>query len=229
MRKSDASAAVKLAIITASILLLSACATKPHPASSPDDQAHQDAFQVAGSAAKSRAEDSVFKDQQVIKPNPGIEKGSLHVSYSMKAVRSEDGYLVQLSLVFRNLKDRNVGVVPHVVLLNDQERRIDAYTKGAFLKFASRAKSGADATSSLISTGSGAQAAQERMAWANSYWLKNKFTISPNGIEIGGLVYRSADLKLPMKLVVNAGNQQYVFPITDPIPVVGEKKGTSRP
>jgi hypothetical protein len=55
----------------------------------------------------------------------------------------------------------------------------------------------------------------ERINWANSYWLKDKFTIPPNGIEIGELIYHSNSLNYPMKLTINPAGEDYVFEISD--------------
>lgn len=224
MKNMDVKIAVKWLLSSALISLLCACAIKPHTSADAQGQAARTTnSSPSADSGKNRVQDGVFKNQQVIKPNPGIEKGKLLISYSMKAVRSEDRYLVQLSLVFMNQQDRSVQIRPHVVLLNERGLPIDAYTKESFLKFA--AKGGADVTRSLISDGNGSHGtAQERRDWAKSYWLKNKFTIFANGIEIGELVYHCPDLKLPMKLIVNAANQKYEFAITEPIAVLGEKK-----
>lgn len=222
MERIEVGNVVKGLIVGASILMLCACATKPSvPAVSGADQASR--IQKTGPAGGSeRVEDSVFKPQQVINPNPGIEKDKLLVSYNMKAVRSESGYLLQLSLIFRNQKDKKVYVRPGITLLDDKGQRIEAYSKAAFLKSVSGIKETSHPTSSPAGAKGGSPgSAQERKNWANSYWLKDRFSLSAQGIEIGELVYHSAGIKVPMTLIVNAVHQKYVFNITDPLPVVG--------
>ena len=213
---------VKGLIVSASMLMLCACASKPPaPEASGADQTHigQKAGQAVGSE---RVEENVFKPQQVINPNPGIEKDKLLISYNIKAVRSETGYLLQLSLIFKNQKDKKVYVRPGITLLDDKGHRVVAYSKAAFLKSASGAKDASHSTSSQAGVqGGNSGAEQERKNWANSYWLKDRFSLSAQGIEIGELVYHCADIKVPMTLIVNAAHQKYVFKITSPLPVVG--------
>jgi len=224
MRMSDVKNYLKWAAINASVLLLCACA---HPML-PGSTAVNSPGNSQSDAGSSPVPDGVFKDKQVIAPHQSIEQDNLQVSYNMKAVRSEGGYLVQLSLVFRNLKDKSVSIRPRVTLLNDKGHQVEAYTKTGFLKFSARVRGSATAnvTNPLIKTPAAANQspAQERTDWANSYWLKERFGISAQGIEIGGLAYHCSDLNLPMKLIVKSGKQEFVFIIKDPLPVLGEQQ-----
>lgn len=225
MEMTDVENAIKRVMAAALMALLCGCATKP-PASVAGVDAGSSRSLAAGQQnGKTGGEDNVFKDQQVINPNPAIEKDKLQVSYNMKAVHSESGYLLQLSLIFRNQKDKSVLVRPDISLLNNKGHRIEAYSKNGFLKSVSsmKGKAAVRVTNSLISADS-QTSAQERIDWANSYWLKDRFSISAQGIEIGELVYHCVELQLPMTLIVNAAHQKYVFNIKDSLSVVDEPR-----
>lgn len=192
-------------------MLLCACATKPHldaqalpaakPASAPDS---------AGPAASGG-----FQSQQVMTPQDNIEKDKLLISYSIKAIPSGTDYLIKVSMVFRNLKDRSVSLKPAITLTDGSGNRIEAYTKKGFLIH----------MSVLAADKSAKDVAGERTKWANAYWLKSKFTIPPNGIEVGELVFHSARIdNLPMKLTVNSAKQEFAFTISQPVPVVTDQK-----
>lgn len=218
---------IKWLVVSAQLLLLCGCVTR-HPATSVT-AASQTAKTVGAAQANARAInpvfDTVFKDKQVIAPHQSIEKDHLQISYNMKAVRSEGGYLVQLSLIFRNMeKDKSVYVSPRVTLLNDKALPVRGFSKSSFLKYAAHVKGSAAVTSTLIKDeATGAHSTtRERVEWANSYWLKKQFKIPAQGIEIGDLVYHCADLNLPIKLIVKSGGNEFLFVITDPLPVVGD-------
>lgn len=202
----------KFAIAAASILLLSSCATKPHVNEVVPSPLNQPAGQ--NSANTRPVVDSGFKIQQVMTPQDNIEKDKLLISYSIKAIPEGNDYLIQLSMVFRNLKDRSISIKPQITLSDGRGNSIEAYTKKSFLKHASEQAG---------KTGK-RNAANEKTKWANSFWLRSKFTIPPNGIEICELVFHGANLNnLPMKLTVNASGQEFIFTINNAIPVVSDQ------
>jgi hypothetical protein len=207
MRMSDVKNYLKWAAINASVFLLYACAYPMLPGST----AVNSPGNSQSDAGSSPVPDGVFKDKQVIAPHQSIEQDNLQVSY--------------------NMKDKSVSIRPRVTLLNDKGHQVEAYTKTGFLKFSARVRGSATAnvTNPLIKTPAAANQspAQERTDWANSYWLKERFGISAQGIEIGGLAYHCSDLNLPMKLIVKSGKQEFVFIIKDPLPVLGEQQGSA--
>jgi hypothetical protein len=135
----------------------------------------------------------------------------------MKAVHGENGYLLQLTLIFKNQRDKGVILRPRISLLNDKGVRIEAYSKRGFVRSVSRMKGNSvQVTNALLGGNDGSRiSTREVMDWADSYWLKDRFSISAQGMEIGELVYHLADINLPMTLIVNADHQEYVFNIKD--------------
>ena len=225
MRKHNLKNQIKRVVVNVSVLLLCGCMLKaPAPTTGTAVQPAKTVAAAPVDARNSPVPDTVFKDKQVIAPHQSIEKDHLQVSYNLKALRSEGGYLVQLSLVFRNMEDKFQLVRPRVVLLNDKGHPVSAFTKSSFLKYAAQVKGKAAVTNTLIkdAAASAQSPAQERVDWANSYWLKDRFRISAQGIEIGDLVYHSTNLNVPMKLIVKSGKREFAFTIKDPLPVVGD-------
>ncbi|MFA6920662.1 MAG: hypothetical protein WC216_02365 [Gallionella sp.] len=196
----------------AAALILCSCATKPHVNESAQSPSNQPAGQ--NSANTSPLVDSGFKIQQVMTPQDNIEKDKLLISYSIKAIPEGNDYLIQLSMVFRNLKDRSVSIKPKITLSDGRGNSIEAYTKKSFLKHAA----------DLAGKTGERNAANEKIKWANSFWLKSKVTIPPNGIEICELVFHGANLNnLPMKLTINSSGQEFMFTINNAIPVVRDQ------
>ncbi len=186
-------------------LLLCACVTNPPVPVS--------AVSVSPPApAESKApESSAFKSQRVITPVEIIEKDQLRVSYSLKVIPDETGYLVQISMVFRNKKDKSISLSPKITLSDSKDTALKAYSKKSFLKLVSRKPAAAKSGGAVVNR----IAAEEKIKWANAYWLKEHFTIPANGIEIGELVYHCASINLPLKLTVNSAGQSFVFTIID--------------
>lgn len=217
MKKTDVRRTIKFALAAASICLLCSCATKPHvdeAARPAADQAASPANSVASTAANGG-----FKNQQVVTPHEEIEKDKLLISYGIKAIPDRKEYLVKVSMVFRNLKDRNAEIRPVITLTDGAGNRIEAYSKKGFLKRMSAANG--KAANSGAADG---ETAHDRIKWANAYWLKSRFTIPPNGIEMGELVFHASSLdKLPMKLTVKSAHQEFVFTINDAVPVVSDQ------
>ena len=208
---------IKFALAAASICLLCSCATKPHV----DEAARPTTDRATGPAnsVNSPVANSGFKNQQVVTPHEEIEKDKLLVSYGIKAIPDRKEYLVKVSMVFRNLKDQNVQILPVITLSDSAGNKIEAYSKKGFLKRMSAANVKAPNSGAANS-----ETAHDRIKWANAYWLKSRFTIPPNGIEIGELVFHASSLdKLPMTLTVKSARQEFVFTINNAIPVVSDQ------
>ena len=200
-----------LTLAASSMLLLCSCATKPHV----DAQAQPDAKPASAQDGAKPIANGGFQSQQVMTPQDNIEKDKLLISYSIKAIPTSTDYLIKVSMVFRNLKDRSVNLKPVIALSDGSGNRIEAYSKKGFLIH----------MSVLAADKSAKDGAGERTKWANAYWLKSRFTIPPNGIEVGELVFHSARIdNLPMKLTVNSAKQDFTFTITQAIPVVTDQK-----
>lgn len=210
--------AIKLAVAATLISLLCACATKPAPEKSVRAPS---AVPSENNPVSKNVESTAFKSQQLLKPNEIIEKDKLRVSYSMKVIPDETGYLVQISMVFRNKKDQSVNLSPKITLSDSKEAVLRAYSKKSFLKFASR-KTGAAASKDNGLTVN-RSAAEDKIKWANSYWLKEHFSVPSNGIEIGELVYHCTTLNLPMKLTVNSAGQNFIFNLSDTSSTTGSQ------
>ncbi len=196
-------------LVIASALILCACVTKP-PAIAPVQAAKKSATEQAlNSPPTKETENSAFKNQQVMSPAEGIERDKLLVSYSMKVIPAETGNLVKISIIFRNMKDKRTYIRPKISLTDSKGALIRAYTKKGFLKLTSQDKA-------IGSANDKQRAASEKIAWANAYWLKDKFHIPPGGIEIGELIYHCTSLTFPMKLTVNSALQNFVFTISEP-------------
>lgn len=200
---------IKSAIACAFFALLSACAPKP-PLVIPVSAPATTAIEQTVTPVTPTPESTAFKNQQVMTPNGSIEKSRLQVSYSMKVIPDEKGHLVQISMIFRNLKDQNTNLKPKITLVDAKGSPVKAYSKKGFLKLTAQ-MTASGGTQNNVNRGS----AEERIKWAHSYWLKDKFTLPPHGIEIGELIYHCTTLNYPMKLTVNSAGQNYIFTIKD--------------
>ncbi len=192
----------KIVCFLVTALILSGCASKPK-ITAPEQTVIPVAAEQAAPVIQTKPAD-VFKSQQVMTPVEGIEKNKLQISYSMKVIPAEKGYLVKISMIFRNMKDQNASVKPNVTLSDSSGNRIKAYTKNGFLKHAGK-----------VTAEGKRNAASDRVQWANSYWLKEKFQIPPRGIEIGELIYHCDTLNFPMKLTVSSAGQDYTFVVSE--------------
>ena len=208
-------------IAIAQILLLCSCAiTSPSDRSSSLPQ-NANPEQVTSDSSNKPAADEEFNVNQEITPAQSIEKNGLLISYSMLSIPNKNGFLLRLSLVFRNLLDRSMIVRPKVLLLDASGKKIRAYTKKEFIRISSRL---AEETSDIVNKSiikndsNGKDAAKSRIEWANAYWLKQSYKIPAQGIAIGELVYHCTHLDLPMKLTVNANKQEFVFTTQDALP-----------
>lgn len=178
-------------------LLLCSCAVKPPVPDSPAKTSPPVAAESSGNAPES----TIFKSQRVITPSEIIEKDKLRISYSLKVAPDETGYLVQVSMVFRNKKEQSLILRPKITLSDGADAKLKAYSKKSFLR--------------LASSKSGDPAAAEKIKWANTYWMKDHFTIPGNGIEIGELAFHCTRLSYPMKLKVSSAHQDFVFTISE--------------
>lgn len=152
-----------------------------------------------------RGVESTFKEQLVIKPRESIEKGQLLVSYSIKAVPDDANALV-LSLTFRNLKNRQVRLVPRITLSDNEGKTIAAYSRQEFILQAKRPATG-DQTVLRAQ-------AEKKIKWANSFWLQDRFTIPANGIEVGERVFYCKTACQPKQLSVLLGKLEFPFEIS---------------
>lgn len=221
MGKKDMSNIMKLVIFTASILLLASC-TLLSPVSQPDSTSPKSNRSPVKGTPQEIKPSLRFK----LDPSQSIEINGLKINYNMIAVPNEDGYFIRLSLVLTNQNDQSLSISPKVTLLDAREGKVDAFTKDGFLLATSHMTENKhrDVINSLIETNINRQnSAQERMEWANTYWLKNEYRIPPHGIALGGIVYHSAMLILPMKLTVSAAGQEFVFATNDSLQVINRQ------
>lgn len=215
-------------IAIAQLLLLCSCALLPPSFNRPGDVSQN----AKGSSEQPRRDPGSkpaaapeFDDHHEIIPAQSIEKGGLLVSYSMRAAHDKRGYLIRVSLVFRNLQDKNTTVRPKISLLDASGKNILVYSKTRFIKISSRlaGKDSESATNSLFRNSGNRKISEKWLVkWANLYWLKHSYKIPPEGIAIGELVYHSPQLNLPIRLVVNSNQQEFVFTTRGPLTADGK-------
>jgi hypothetical protein len=165
---------------------------------------------VSGDTSHKATANQEFDESFGIKPIESIERDGLLISYSLLAVPGKKGFLLRLSLVFRNLQDRTMIVRPKVLLLDASKRKISAYTKDGFIK------------TILGSDGKENMSANSRIEWADTYWLKTRYKIPAKGIAIGELVYHGTHLKLPVQLKVHTYKREFIFATHTLLPDVGK-------
>ena len=112
-------------------------------------------------------------------------------------------------MAFKSNKDQSMNIKPQITLRDSKGLKIAAYNKQSFLALEKHS------------------AASEKIEWANYFWLKDKFQLPPHGIEVGELIYHSANLNFPMKLTVNSAGQDYIFNINETRQVVGNQPSSS--
>ncbi len=202
-------------IAIAQILLLCSCSLLP-PSFNPSGDAPQkgSSEQAHRDSGSKPAADPEFNDHHEIIPAQSIEKGGLLVSYSMRAAHDKQGYLIRLSLIFRNLQDKKTIVRPKISLLDASGKKILVYSKTRFIRISSRlaGKDSESAANSLFRNDGKRKISEKWLVkWADLYWLKRSYRIPSQGIAIGELVYHSPQLNLPIRLAVNSNQQEFVF------------------
>lgn len=180
-------------------LFLSACATRT-PVTQPVP-AQTEPTPVKETPANASAGDSTFKPQRVIMPDESLEKDLLKISYSVKPLTDYENTFL-LSLTFRNKKDKNVVMHPRIVLTDKTGNQIHAYSQKAFIRLTKQ------------QFGHSPQA-DEKTKWAKSYWLKERFTVPANGIDIGELVFHCKPACQPKQLSVQLDKQTFSFTLND--------------
>ena len=201
------------------LFLLCACTTN-QPATSISNQAKTQTEGVSTPNIDSKensklVEEKVFTNKQVIVPSQEVVKNGLAVSYSMKTMHEGNGYLMQLTLIFRNLQNHRVTVKPRVYLTNNKGVQVKKYTKNEFLHLAKQMMKHLPQSGDPLASGEVQLVAQDKIKWANEYWLTQQHSISPEGIEIAGLVYHCNELGLPMTLSINASGDKFIFNINE--------------
>ena len=201
------------------LFLLCACTTN-QPATSFSNQAKTQTEGVStpkidGKEDSKLVEEKVFTNMQVIVPSQEVVKNGLAVSYSMKTMYEGNGYLMQMTLIFRNLKNHRVIVKPKVYLTNNKGGQVKKYTKKEFLYLAKHMMNHLPPSGDPLASRDDQLVAQDKIKWANEYWLTQQHSISPEGIEIASLVYHCNELKLPMTLRINASGDKFIFNINE--------------
>lgn len=186
-------------------LALCACSTPAPIAPTAKAAAPQSASIRKDEKPVDRGVDSAFKEQLVIKPSESVEKDQLQVSYSIKAVPDDANALV-LSLTFRNLRNSSVRLAPRINLSDSEGKAIAGYTHHEFIRQAKRPATGDQAVLRAR--------AEEKIKWANSFWLKDRFTIPANGIEIGERVFHCKTVCQPKQLSVHLGKLEFPFVVS---------------
>lgn len=218
MRASQSGTALRFAIVAAQVLFLCSCASEI-PQKSEDNAP---ARNTAATAAPNVQQDVTTITQ-------ALEKNGLNVSYSMVALPYEKGYMVRLSLVIRNMKEKYAGVTPRVMLTGAKGNKFYPYSKESFLKVASRwARTSRDNNMGLLLqiSDSGKSTSRERKDWVQTYWIKHSYKIPPDGIEMGALIYHCDRLDYPLKLTLELAGQEFVFIAKDSLPVIGKPQKT---
>lgn len=147
------------------------------------------------------------------------------VSYSLLDIPDKNGFLLRLSLVFRNLQSRTMIVRPKVLMLDASKQKVSAYTKNGFIKTSSRLEGKTlDVVNRTIfgSDSKEKMPAHARVEWAETFWLKTRYQIPPQGIAIGELVYHGTYLKLPVQLTVRTNKKVFIFTTPALLPGIGK-------
>lgn len=221
MNTAGISNTLRFAILGTQVFFLCACNLI-----TPANRAAQSSPAKVAPATKatpaSGVNEHTLNEQRVIVLNEGIDKDGLRVSYSMKTLSDGKEELLQLSLVFRNMKEISVAVTPKVVLSDANGVNIPVYSKQHFGRVASSLIAKSRRKGSNIDKGS-ASAIQEQLEWDKAFWLSRHFKIPASGIQIGGLVFHSSKPLYPMQLVVSSEGKVFQFTINDPGPTAGKK------
>ncbi|MDX8378775.1 MAG: hypothetical protein R8K48_01855 [Gallionella sp.] len=230
MRNKDVMTVIRCAFLGALILSLSACINKPFGVFKPlvkNSSKHSDVVEKKSVKTQVTETNNTSEVHQLIIPRSTVEKNKFLVSYNVKALQRQVGYLIKLSLIFRNMKDQSVKVRPRVRLLNNVGQPMVVYSKNNFIKYSNHltGKASVTLTNMLLKTHTSLHSlVKERRNWAKFYWLKRRFTMPSKGIELGELVYHSPGIKLPMTLIVKSAGQEFKFTINTPISVEGAKQ-----
>ncbi len=180
---------------------------------------------ASGNAANKLTTEQVFDDSFEIRPIEGIEKDGLLIRYGLLVVPDKQGFLLRLSLVFRNLQNRPMIIRPKVLLLDASKKKFSAYGRDAFIRIASPV---AGKTPDIVSrtilgrAGNEHVSEQSRIEWGDAFWLKDRYRIPPHGIAIGVLVFHGTNLDLPVNLTVHTYKRKFMFTTKAPLPVVGK-------
>jgi hypothetical protein len=160
-------------------------------------------------------DEKVFTNKQVIVPSQNIEKNGLSVSYSLKTLHESKDSLMQLTFIFQNIKNHRITFNPKINLMYITGTQVRKYTKNEFIQLAKKQKRDLYQGENSPASVENKRVAQDKIDWANSYWLTPKLSILPGGIKIAGLVYRRDELSLPMILRINMLNDKYIFNINE--------------
>lgn len=166
-----------------------------------------------------------FDESFHIDPIGSNEIDGLLVRYSLLVIPDQKGYLLRLSLVFRNLQHRTMIIRPKVLLLDASGKQISAYSKDGFIRIASASAGKAPDIVSKTILGTDRDeyvSAKSRTDFADTFWLKPRYKIPARGIAIGVLVYHGTDLKPPLKLTVHTYKRKFLFTAKAPLPVAGK-------
>lgn len=216
-----------IAIILVSLLGSCAVISPPPPAehSVRIPQKSVKAVPASGNSGNRITSEQVFDDSFEIKPLGSIEKEGLLIRYSLLVIPDKQGFLLRLSLVFRNLQNRTMIIRPKVLLQDASKKKFSAYSRDAFIRISSPvAGKTPDIVSKTILGRAGNEYVSEksRVEWGDAFWLKDRYRIPSHGIAIGVLVYHGTNLELPVKLTVHTYKRKFMFTTKAPLPVVGK-------
>ncbi|MGB9093782.1 MAG: hypothetical protein WCB93_06690 [Gallionella sp.] len=214
-------------IAIAQVLLLGSCSILSAP---PDGSVRHSQNTVKSARpgshpGKAVTTEQVFDGSYEIEPIGSLEKEGLLISYSMLVVPDRKGYLLRLSLVFRNKQNRTMIVRPKVTLTDASRKKISAYTRNGFVGLALHpAGKAQDIVSKTILGRDSNEYIPEksRTEWADAFWLKSRYRIPADGIAIGVLVFHGTRLKEPVRLTVHSNNRKFSFATRVQLPVVGK-------
>lgn len=188
-------------LMTAIMLLslLSACALMPQ------NFGHGTSASSSAQAASGKATTiaKIIPARQEITPASSIEKNKLSISYSLKTLYGKHEKLLRLTLIFKNLADRNRHIWPHIALLDAQGKRVRSYSLKTLRRITSHQE--ADYKTDLHHSD------QTSGQWADMYWIKRSYRIPSHGIVIGELIFHDKQLNFPMKLTVRIYKDYYRF------------------
>lgn len=185
------------------------------------------------------------------------QKGDIAASYNLMAASGRGQGWLRLTLIFRNLGNAPIPLVPHITLEDATGLVFEPYSYEAYVRQASimagtrvpmipaTAPSTTYQSGMVTNTMTGAsysyygtttaapnygqsfaQGVNEGVAmasianrrngqlmlqWANSFWLKSRYDVPGGAAVAGALMYPPRPWSLPLKLVVDAGGQQFEF------------------
>lgn len=216
---------MKLVTAAASLLLLTCCTLIPHAPVKNGTMPTQQIKPHIDHAIPVTEGGIVSNDQDQLTLNQSLEQSGLNVSYNLLALPVQEGFLLRLSLIMRNIDKNPVRIAPKIYLSAGDGKNLDAYSKTAFLSTLSRmpASTQHGVIGPLLDLHDSHKiTARERAEWSNRYWVRRHYKLPMQGIEIAELVYHSESLRPPYKLTVDLSGHKFEFSNLATVQVAGK-------